>query len=276
MSQGLKTSNEIRNSVPRVFVVGAGIRGRKHLTLEALTYLRQASVVLFFPFDSITSEWLEKDLEVAKSESLAPLYQDGSVDVDNYDRISKKILETAQEFGSVAVLIPGHPRVGVSWIQDLEYYDREVKIRLKIIEGISSFDTMLTDLGRDPLEHGAVVIDANRMLLYRLNLDPRMDYYIYHVCSVGTSRTHFSNPALNNRLDLLKNWLLRSFPPNHEVELVQSHTISGKRAIVGTCPLKELEKLTPPITFGTSLFLKGVKPSPESLDKEFLAMVTKG
>jgi uncharacterized protein YabN with tetrapyrrole methylase and pyrophosphatase domain len=175
--------------------------------------------------------------------------------------------------GSVTVLIPGHPKVGVSWIQDLEKYEYDTEIELKVIDGISSFDTMLTDLRRDPLEQGAVVIDANRMLLYRLNLDPRMDYYIYHVCSVGTSRTHVSNPSLDNGLDLLKSWLLRSFPSDHEVTLVQSDIISGDRSAVETCLLKELEKLASSITFATSLFIRGVQPSFESLDKEFLAMV---
>lgn len=276
MSLDFKESIESKSFVPNVYVVGAGVRSRKHLTLEAISYLRQASVVLFFPFESISSEWLEDSLGVSKAESLASLYQDGSVDIDNYTRIANKVLEAAQEFGSVAVLIPGHPRVGVSWIQDLECFEREEKIQLRVVDGISSLDTMLTDLGRDPLEHGAVVIDANRMLLYRLQIDPRMDYYIYHICSVGTSKTNYSNPSLGNRLDLLKQWLLRSFPEDHEVMLVESSKIPGKNAVVATCSIGELESLTPLITFATSLFLPGLSPISGPIDNEFLALLKEG
>ncbi|GIM46493.1 hypothetical protein DNHGIG_20420 [Collibacillus ludicampi] len=268
-----RSYNKSKNNIPKVYVVGAGVRGRKHLTLEAISYLRKASLVLFFPFESISSEWLVDGLGVSMVESLAPLYQDGAVDAENYKRIINRIISAAQEFGSVAVLVPGHPRVGVSWVRELERRELEGQIQILVVDGISSFDTMITDLGLDPLENGAVVVDANRLLLYRLQLDPRLDYYIYHICSVGTSRTNYSNPALDNKLHYLKQWLLQSFPSNHEVMLIQSSTIQGKSSVLATCPLQELENISSLITFATSLFLPGLRISSKPIDKEFLALL---
>ncbi|WP_206918487.1 SAM-dependent methyltransferase [Alicyclobacillus suci] len=165
-------------STPIVYVIGAGIRGRKHLTLEAISFLKQASLVLFFPCETISKDWLENNLGVACAESLHALYQDGARDEDNYTRIVNRILESANEVSTVAVLMPGHPRVGVTWIADLEIAKYNGNIQLRVVDGISSVDTMISDLKRDPLEHGALIVDANRILLYNLNLDPRLDHYI--------------------------------------------------------------------------------------------------
>lgn len=169
------------------------------------------------------------------------------------------------------MLVPGNPRLGVSWIDDLEKSKHDGLIQLRIVDGISSFDTMITDLGRDPLEKGTVIIDANRLLLYQLKLEPRMDYFIYHVCSVGTTKTNYSNPSLDNRIDLLKNCLLKSFPPNHEAILVQSGMVPGKGKILTTCSINELENITSKITFSSSLFIPGLQRSTK--DNEFSALL---
>ena len=48
---------------------------------------------------------------------------------------------------------------------------------IEIIDGISSFDVMMTYLGIDPLEQGTVLLDANRLLLFQYGLEPtRLDW----------------------------------------------------------------------------------------------------
>ncbi|BBO00308.1 hypothetical protein [Sporolactobacillus terrae] len=132
---------------------------------------------------------------------------------------------------------------------------------------------MINDLSRDPLDYGAVILDANRALLYQLHLDPRMDYYVYHICSVGNERTEYSNLSLHNHLNLFKNFLLKTFPPDHKVKLIRSINKNGKQAIVTNCPISDLEKLSDFITVDSSLFIPGTPV--EIINNKFLNVLEK-
>lgn len=262
-------------NIPIVFVIGSGIRGKEQLTLEAVSYIKKSDKVLFFPNGSLNEEWLINGLHVKNTESLALQYKDGAKDTDNYNRILSRIIDSTKEHKILSVLVPGHPRVGVSWIRELYEEDSKGRLKVYIIEGISSFDTMISDLMNDPLEKGSVIIDANRLLLNRIKLDSRLNYFIYHICSVSTSKTHYSNPTLENRIDLLKEYLLESFDPEHEIIIIQTGERSGIDHINITTTLKQLGDYITSITFATTLFIPGEKASKEKQDNSFKEILLK-
>jgi hypothetical protein len=140
-----------------------------------------------------------------------------------------------------------------------------------VIPGVSSFDTMINDLSRDPLERGSVIIDANRLLLLQFHLDSSLDHYIYHVCSVGVAQTNFRDPSRGNRLDLLRDYLLRFFPATHEATLVSSAVRPGESARRLQCPIGELERLLPNLTFESTLYIAGDRPT--GIDRDFLELL---
>jgi uncharacterized protein YabN with tetrapyrrole methylase and pyrophosphatase domain len=254
----------------RIRVVGAGIRGIAQLTLEALAALRQAPKVLVLGVDADALA----SVGLPDAESLSSLYREGARDEDNYQRIRRRVYAAARQYGEVALLVSGHPRVGVTFLQWLEQDRKTRPFALEVIEGISSFDTMINDLRRDPLERGSVLLDANRVLLFRLALEPRVDHYIYHVCSVGTARTYMSEPATANAIHLLKEHLLRYYPPEHPVELLSSaNTASGELVrVVGR--VETLEALLPAVTFSSSLFIPAMQP--KTVDGRFLELLGLG
>ena len=242
-----------------VYAVGAGVRGIKQLTLESISILSKVDKVLFFPFETITSDWLHDKLKLKNVESLANLYVDGDTDWNNYDRVTKHIIENAANYQEIAVLMPGHPRLGVSWIKKLNNIKNKYKIDLVCIEGISSFDTMFNDMSKDPLDQGSVLIDVNRMLLYELIIEPRMDYYFYHICSTGNTKTNFNNPSLGNNLDLLKNYLLKFYENEHEIILIESKRKNSQNSIAYKTTVENISDLKDHISVATSLFIPGIK-----------------
>jgi len=250
---------------PRVWVVGAGVRSHRQLTLEALACLRVVGHVHFFPQAGLTSAWLEETVGVERAVDLTRYYVDGAIDMDNYRRIVRLVGDAARERGSSVLLMAGHPRVGVSMTELLE---REDDLAVSTIEGVSSFDTMLCDLRRDPLKQSSVVMDANRLLYFKYTLDARFDLYLYHVCSVGTRRTHHSDPTKENRLDLLQQYLLGYFEAAHEVFLVESGQ-RRDRARVTPLRLDALATAGTDINFGTTLFVPGRDPVAGERDESF-------
>lgn len=252
----------------RLIVGGLGVRDLRQITLETHEWLQRADVVLYLGPD------VPSHLEQLKAwgsrgvRSLVSLYVDGDVDENNYRRLYDAVVRTASENAVTVLLVPGHPRVGVSVVQRLEKQRAELPFDLEVMPGVSSFDTMMNDLGLDPLERGSVLIDANRMLLYGTRWDPSMDCYIYHVCSVGTRRVHVSDARKDNAWHLLKERLRAIYPPDARVELVSSPTRSVDGTRRSSATIDSLDTLLHDVDFDTTLFIPGRKP--QQIDRGFL------
>lgn len=255
----------------RLTVAGIGIRGIKQLTLETLERVTSVKKIVYLPEAAPELEGLLREYTQAPIESLMHLYVSGSPDVENYQRILDRVVADCREYQDVLLLVPGHPRVGVTIVQWLEQQQPEHGINLDIFPGISSFATMNNDLKRDPLERGSVMLDANRLLLFDLHMESGFDYYIYHVCSIGTSRVHLTDATVDNRFDLLKRHLLKFFPADHEVQLVSSSVQAQGPADIRRCNLSELEQLLSQVHFGTTLFIPAARP--RRVQKEFLKLL---
>jgi uncharacterized protein YabN with tetrapyrrole methylase and pyrophosphatase domain len=239
--------------------VGGGIQGLSQITIEGLEALQNAAQVLTFQSEPT---FFEK-YQITDVKSLAPFYRDGAHDEDNYARLISEIESQAEAHGNIAVLLPGHPRLGVTVVQKLNH-----RSDLRVLPGISSFDTMFNDLEIDPLERGSVILDVNRLLLFDLKIQPELDYYLYHICSVGTSLTHFRDPTRDNALQELSKKLRESFPDDHPVTLIGSSIRDGGLPTRITVAIRDLGTVLKDIRFETSLYVPGLKP--KSINRDYL------
>lgn len=255
-------------------VAGLGINDLNQMTLETLRALEAAGEVLYLGTTPERHLPQLRALGVARVRSIFELYVDGDIDERNYDRLYQEVTATASACPRVVLLVPGHPRIGVTLVQRLEKHRSAHPFGLRIFSGISSFDTMLNDLARDPLEKGSVLIDANRMLLFKTKWDVSLDCYIYHVCSVGTRHVHLSDARKDNAWDRLEEHLRELYPVDTLIELVSSSTIEGAPSSRRSVPLGEIGTLLPDVHFGTTLFIPGLRP--RRLDREFLGALLKG
>lgn len=114
----------------KLTVVGQGIRAFEQITLEGLRALQSAKKVLYLSVnDSKEVKSFLLGSGVHYSENIKTLYEDAALDQENYQRLLNKILEESKEHLDVALLLPGHPRVGVTLVKWLE---NEKKILLSI------------------------------------------------------------------------------------------------------------------------------------------------
>lgn len=253
----------------KLALVGLGIRGTNQLTLEAIEKLKSSRCVLVHASKSIVNS-LEQLLPT-KIIGIKDLYKNGEVDEKNYKCILDRILEEAKcspEGSLISVVIAGHPRVGVTLSTWLDSIANDYQLELEVIPGISSFDTMLVDLQRDPLERGSILLDVNRLLLFGYQIDPTLDLYIYHVCSIGTRRTHFLTPEKENKIDLLAKKLSSIYAADHPVTLIGCSEAVGSLPIKVDCNVGSLTELLPKITFSTTLFVPA--QTPKRVDRLFL------
>lgn len=256
----------------RLTLAGAGIRGRGQLTLDCLARLRAADEVLFFPVQDVDETWLELTVGAQRTRDLSALYEDGGVDRSNYERVKQAVVGSLDQFRDVVLLMPGHPALGVTVSAELQTGLGD-GVHVDVLDGISSWDTVISDLRIDPLARGTAVVDANRLLLYKQTVEPALDLLVYHVCSIGTMRTHISTPALENSLHLLKDHLLATRPADTDAVLVESQRCLSRDAIRWEGQLGTLDQMLPAITFGTTLFVRGVPAQANGRDAEFLRLL---
>lgn len=242
--------------------VGTGIQQYNQLTLIGLKALQASNAVLTFEWD----DHFFQSHSIRNVFDLRPFYVNGAKDEDNYQSIEQFILESEAKYGEVTVAVPGHPRLGVTLLSRLTQ-----NRKIQVIEGISSFCTMINDLGRDPLERGTVLMDANRFLLFDVKTSPFLDHFFYHICSVGTARTHVHEPSKNNSIDLLAKKLSSLFDPEHPAFLISSSTRQDSNSSIQQMQLQDLPKAISTITFDTTLFVPAKRN--QTVNREFLKLL---
>jgi uncharacterized protein YabN with tetrapyrrole methylase and pyrophosphatase domain len=246
-------------------VAGLGIKDLLQMTIEARQALLEADQVLYLGTEPQRHLPQLKDWGIKSIRSILELYVDGAVDDQNYQRLYQEILKTAQTHAHTVLIVPGHPRIGVTLVQRLVKNPQDLDVQ--VLPGISSFDTMINDLARDPLEKGSVMVDANRMLLFEMVWPSSVDSYLYHVCSVGTRKVHVHDAQKDNAWDLLKEHLLKIYNPQTKVQLISSATHGDREPQKFSAPLGQLEGLKPFVHFGTTMYIAG--ENPKRINKEF-------
>ena len=255
-----------KNKLSRINVVGLGIYSTEQLTIEGLNAAKNSNNCYYLGpnFENIKQGLIE--LGISDVKNIMHLYKDGEVDVEIYKKVCDFLIKSAIIHKSLALMVPGHPRLGVTLIPLLE---RNKNVEVKVFCGISCVDTLINDLKRDPIEYGSLIVDVNRLLLYDIPLNSAIDTYIFHICSIGTSRVYLSCPEKDNKILLLKKHLLRYYPEQHDVYAISSSYKDGVLFESYQYKVKEIENLVKMVHFGTTLYIPGMRPL--AYNHEFLA-----
>lgn len=257
----------------RITIVGTGMVAPRDLTLGGVDEIRAADVVVYSaPWPGVKS-WLS-GIGAKRIRDISDLYKENGVDADNYQAILEELITLSSQFLSVVYLVPGNPTLGVTTTSQLLALARSRKIGVSVMPGVSSLDTISVDLEVDYLERGTVAIDSNRLILYRIKLDPTLGLVIYHPASVGTSRVDFAYPWRSNRIELLERYLLETYPPSHPFFIILSASVLGAEPEVISGELDQLSSNVELIKYGSSLY---IPPADDfSFDRDFLAVLQRG
>lgn len=254
----------------KINIIGRGINPEKHLSIFSINLLKNADKIIGIETEFGFWDNLQKKFNLPPIENIPFLYKNNDWDLTNYQRFVNYIIELSHSFSNIVLLIAGHPRVGVSFI-DLLKKNLPKSIELEIIEGISSFDVMINVLQMDPLEQGTALLDANRLLLFKYTLDTSISYFIYHVSSIGNSKTNYMNPNENNRVELLVDYLLMYYKKDKEVFICKCSNGSNEQSKLITINLSDLHSIVDQIDYSSTLFIPAEKP--KEIDWNFLKLL---
>jgi len=229
-----------------ITIVGLGPGDPKHLTLEAQQVLQEAGEVHLRTCHHPTVPSLPAG---ASLHFFDHLYEEKSSFAEVYDEIARQIMELGRRPGGVVYAVPGHPLVGEASVQRILDLADQQDIGVRVVEGLSFIESVLTCLGLDALA-GLQLVDATILAaLHHPGLNPDLPALIAQLYDQSLASD-------------VKLTLMNLYPDEHLVTLVRG--AGTDRVQVLTAPVYELDR-QPDVDHLTSLYVPPL-PRPSSLE----------
>lgn len=166
-------------------------------------------------------------------------YEESTTFDDVYLQIIEKVLELGKTPGGVVYAVPGHPFVAEATSPEIARRARQLAIPLKVVEGLSFIEPVLTALGKDIFPHTACV-DALELASLHVPLFPP---------SAPAVIAQIHSPVVASDVKLT---LMAVYPDEHPVQLV--HAAGTAEEMIEDFRLYEIDR-SPHIGLLTALYV---------------------
>jgi uncharacterized protein YabN with tetrapyrrole methylase and pyrophosphatase domain len=239
-----------------LYLVGSGLLGTLHFTVETLQALEACNVVFILHDDLSVHRYIEG--LGPRVVDLAEHYDDHRQRSEVYRSISEHVVRAACDDAPVACLVHGNPLFLVSASEYTLELARRHDLGTAVLPAVSSFDTVLCDLGTD-FGYELQIFDATTLVTRRRDHDPSTPTLIFQLASMGASGVIRDEPD-PLVLHPLQQRLLRSYPAHHEMFLVYSSTHVLERSEVRPIRLDGLSRGPAELWRRPSLYIPPVSP----------------
>ncbi|HEC60626.1 MAG TPA: nucleoside triphosphate pyrophosphohydrolase [bacterium] len=172
------------------------------------------------------------------------LYEKGDTFEVVYNQIVEKVLELGERSQGVIYAVPGHPYMAEATSPEISRRARERGIPVRVVEGVSFLEPMMTALGLDPFPN-TVLVDALELGLAHV---PPFPPSAPAIVAQIYSKTVASEVKLT---------LMSHYPNEHPVHLV--HAAGTSQVQVESLPLYKIDR-NPNIGLLTSLYVPPLGP----------------
>lgn len=220
----------------KLVLVGTGIKTLSHITPEAKTYIKEASLLLYLVNEPILEEYLQENNK--NSHSLAPCYFKHQNRPEAYREVTEHILSKMKDYDFITIVFYGHPTVFASPGLQAIKLAKEIDIETLILPGISAEDCLFADLEIDPGNCGCLSIDASEFLFKKRTLDSHNHVIFWQIAMIG-SLNHAIHPDSNTKkLFLQKLW--QYYEPDFEGYLYEAAIYPGMSAKITPIKLRDI------------------------------------
>jgi uncharacterized protein YabN with tetrapyrrole methylase and pyrophosphatase domain len=218
-------------------IVGLGIVGTHQITREAEEVIRHSKHTFVIASGYGIPEYIET--LCPRITDLSYLYEPGMNRLPTYHRMAAEVVSAALAEAPVCLATYGHPWVYCYPTTLINRAAPLLGLHVEVFAGVSAFDSMLVDLGTDIANGGIQMYEATDLLLRQRPIQTDVTCIIWQptvvcdpTCPVG--------PYSAEQFTPLRDFLLRSYPADHQVKLVTSKTHPLTRSTVETLKLGEL------------------------------------
>jgi len=219
-SSKLVAREDVAEGPADITVVGTGPALWKHLTLEVEEILMGAErIYMRHPVGEIYETLKARGKKVLL---LAPLYFTGLGYMEIYETIADIIVKSASRYGPLVYALPGNPVVFEITPFLIGQRANDAGLTCRVIEGMSSLESMFVQLGLDP-RTGLQVVNIDQVLLDH-PISPWMHTLVFHIGAPMAGFTKGGRP-----LPYVRAWLLKRYPESHPVTVVKPSEASFRQ-----------------------------------------------
>lgn len=204
-----------------IYLIGTGILSILHLTTEAKQVISVCKRMYVLHDDISVIQ--EIRTMCSDTRDLAVFYEtDATLRCDVYNDIAAEVVGSASHVRPVGMAVHGNPMFLVSAVENILHLARHADLRVKVVPGVSSLDTIQCDLGID-LGYSVQVYDSTLLFEQRVNVDPRVPLLIFQLATFQNPRLVRAEPG-PAILEPLIDYLERFYPRTHRCSIVYSAT----------------------------------------------------
>lgn len=201
-------------------VVGTGIKLVEQATLEAISRIRSADIVLYMVAEAASEAWL-RQLN-PNCESLYRFYAEKKPRDKSYREMAARILHLVRRGMKVCAAFYGHPGVFVNPAHAALRQAREEGFAAEMLPGISAVDCLYADLAVDPADAGSQTFEATDFLVNARKFDPASALILWQVGVIGQRGIRQQRARVVRSLAFLQGVLLKAYPTEHVAILYEA------------------------------------------------------
>jgi hypothetical protein len=198
-------------------IAGLGVQTVTHVTREVEQAIRESREVLYLDAGAATRQYLES--LCPRVTPLIESYRDDCARVGAYEHIAIRVIEAALDHAPVTFAIHGHPFIAAHPPFLVLELARALDLRVEVLPGISSLDTLFADLRLDPVVHGIQMYEATDLLLRRRPLFNDVPAIIWQIGPLETA-LHSNRISKPERFERFVQHLRRYYPARHEAAAI--------------------------------------------------------
>ena len=223
-----------------LYAIGLGIDCRLHITEQAKQTLRVCSKIFVLNPDTVALSLVRSLNPAAELIDCNKFYRGVKLRPNAYKIIARNVLKACTPHSNIGFVTYGHPMFLVSAVEQIIAKANETKINVQVIPGISSFDTLMSDLQVDP-GYGVQIYDATLMLLTKPKINTEIPLIIFQMSNIMSLKIE-RKFIHHKRLTKLREFLLTMYPSDHKCRILSSPIRSYEPPKVSTVLLKTLDR----------------------------------
>jgi len=232
-----------------IHVFGLGMRLVTQITLESNYLLQQMERVFHLADGPQISDYLAS-VECVEV-SLRHLYAEGKPREQAYQEIASAILEAALTGAKCGYLTQGNPVFLNTVVFNLRDLAAHHGIPFFVYPGVSSIDTLLTDLFLPIEATGLQLFEATHFVRMRPQIDKRVPLVLFQPAIVEAFDVRYTTGAYTPGVGILQDVLAEMYGFSQEWILLRSAMSTDDSAMVSTGTVSELLEKARHLELGT-------------------------
>ena len=234
-----------------VHVFGLGVRVVTQITLESNYLLQQMEQIFHAESDPRVSEYIASI--GCRETNLGHLYKDGRIREQAYQEICDTIVEAAKAGTKCAFLTPGNPVFLNTVVFKLQESASRHRIPFFVYPGVSSIDTLLTDLFAPVDVTGLQCYESTHFVRMRPEIDKRVPLLLFQPAVVEAYDVRYIKGAYLPGVRILRDALVELYGADQKWILLRSALSIEDSPVISTGVLSELVEKASYLELGTLL-----------------------